>query len=130
MAGSVAQNAIVGDFPAHVALNIAGGRFGEGVIINQNHVLTLAQNVFNAVHLDVLLAPADITVTSGLTLLPGNPAGAAVQRIYPHDHYNFHNGKFNVAVLRVCKRVTCPLKESPNRPQIPSDGQQLCLPVT
>lgn len=99
---SSAQISVVGDYPSHVAVHIVGGRFGEGVILNPNHALTLAQNVFHAVDRNVRLAPADITITAGATLIgAAAPNNFAVERIFAHDHYNFHTGKFNVAVLRV-----------------------------
>lgn len=91
-------------FPSHVALHIAGGRFGEGVILNGNHVLTLAQNVFEVLPNppDHRLAASAITISAGVTAVPGIPTNTIpVQRIYAHDHYNHHTGKFNVAVLRV-----------------------------
>lgn len=98
----------MGDFPSHVGLHIVGGRFGEGVILNVNHVLTLAENVFGLHVLNqndnrnVRLAPADITVSAGVAAIPASPvAPLPIIRIYAHDHYNFHSGKFNVAVLRV-----------------------------
>lgn len=96
------QVAALGDFPAHVGLVITGGRFGEGVVVNQNHVLTVAENVFEVEHRNVRLAPNAISVASGLVTIPATPTNLmAVQRIYAHNDYNFHSGKFNVAVLRV-----------------------------
>lgn len=101
-----AQISVAGDYPSHVAVHIVGGRIGEGVILNANHVLTLASNVFHAVNRNVRLAPADISVSAGVVLISANPTGTLpVMRIFAHDHYNFHTGKFNVAVLRVRKKM-------------------------
>ena len=95
------QNLNPGDFPAQVILRIAPNRVGEGVLLNANHVLTLAENCFDAEHKDVRLAPTAITVVHSITLLVPTSPAVPVQRIYAHDHYNFDNGKFNVCVLRV-----------------------------
>lgn len=100
-----ARNALPGEYPAHVALHITNNRFGEGVILNQNHVLTVAQNVFDPVT-NHRLGPADITVRPGVVLIGQNPGAAmGVIRIFAHSHYNFHTLKFNVAVLRVSKSI-------------------------
>lgn len=77
-----------------------GGRFGEGVILNENHILTVARNVFNA-DLTNRLLTTEITVTAGVVLIGANPTGLPINRIYVHDRYNTHTGEFNVAVLRV-----------------------------
>lgn len=107
LGASTAQNVQPGDYPAHVALHITGNRFGEGVILNVNHVLTLAQNAFGVGdNSNVRLAPADIQVNSGVVALAPPVTGAnPVLRIYAHDNYNFHSGKYNVAVLRVSVHV-------------------------
>lgn len=106
--GETARVALLGDFPAHVALILPAGRFAEGVIVNQNHIFTLAQNVFGLAESRVIrLAPADISVSAGVLQIDGTPTAGllSVMRIYAHDHYNFHTGKFNAAVLRVRKRL-------------------------
>lgn len=114
MGACQAQTATAGDFPAHVALHIVGGRIGEGVIVNQNHVLTVAQNVFDPVDQNVRLAPADITVSAGIVLIAAAPTGMLpIIRIFAHDHYNFHTGKFNVAVLRMTNNFLF----TPNEPR-------------
>lgn len=100
-----AQISVAGDYPSHVAVHIVGGRIGEGVILNANHVLTLASNVFHEAERNVRLAPADISVSAGVVLIGAPPTGTLpVMRIFAHNHYNFHTRKFNVAVLRVRRK--------------------------
>lgn len=105
--GGNARLAIVGEYPSHVLLRITDGRLGEGVILNANHVLTVATNVFEQENRNFRLAPENITVVAGSVLVPANPPPVgilAVFRIYAHPMYNFHSDKFNVAVLRVSHR--------------------------
>lgn len=98
--------ATIGEYPSHVILRMTDGRRGEGVILNANHVLTVATNVFEQEERNFRLGPENITVVAGVSV-PANPAAAAILavfRIYAHPMYNFHSDKFNVAVLRVGDR--------------------------
>lgn len=104
LGASQAQNTVLGAFPSQVGLQIVGNRFGEGVILNENHVLTVARNVFDANGLN-RLDVTDITIVgAGVINIGANPIGLPINRIFAHENYNFHTGEFNVAVLRVNKR--------------------------
>lgn len=98
---SIGRNANTGEFPAHAALYMPNNRFGEGVIINNNHVLTVAQNVFDPIS-NNLLAPNNITVRAGVINLGVNPPPLLnVIRIYAHEGYNRFTLVNNLAVIRV-----------------------------
>lgn len=97
----------VGEYPAQVQIVITpGNRVGDGVILNQNHVLTVAQNVFHHELTNDRLAPGDLSVRAGIVNIPAAnaPATLPVFRVYAHHNYNFHTRKFDVAVLRVSLR--------------------------
>lgn len=75
-------------------------RFGEGVIVNRNHVITTATNVFD-VTLTNRLSASVITVRAGAILIPGTSAVLTVSRVYAHEGFNPFRLENNIAVLRV-----------------------------
>lgn len=78
-----------------------GNRFGEGCVLNRNHVLTVASNVFD-ITVGERLSATSITVRAGAINISGTtPALLAVFRIYAHQGYNRFTLQNNIAVLRV-----------------------------
>lgn len=98
---AVARNANSGEYPGHAAVYMPVNRFGEGVVLNRNHILTTAANVFD-VTLGYRLAASQITVRVGTINIGANaPAVMAVTRVFHHEDYNRFSLENNVAVLRV-----------------------------
>lgn len=84
-----------------MAVYMTPNRFGEGVVLNRNHVLTVASNVFD-INVGDRLAPTAITVRAGAITVSGTtPVALAVSRIYAHENYNRFTLANNIAVLRV-----------------------------
>lgn len=99
----MARNANSGEYPGQVALYMPGNRFGEGVVLNRNHALTVATNCFDL--LGNRLSPSGITVRAGTINISGAaPALMLVMRIYAHEGFNRFNLRNNIAVLRVSER--------------------------
>lgn len=98
---ALARNANSGEYPGQAAVYMPVNRFGEGVVLNRNHILTTASNVFD-VTVGFRLAASQITVRVGTINIGANaPAVLAVIRVYHHEDYNRFSLENNVAVLRV-----------------------------
>lgn len=80
-----------------------GNRFGEGAVLNRNHILTVASNVFDNT-VGNRLSPSAITCRAGaITITGAAPPLLSVSRIYAHEGYNRFTLQNNVAVLRVSR---------------------------
>ena len=96
----MARNANSGEYPAQAALYMPGNRFGEGVVVNRNHILTAAANCFDLV--GNRLSPTTITVRAGaITISATAPPLLTVARVFTHENYNWFTRENNIAVLRV-----------------------------
>lgn len=81
------RNAALGEFPAFVGIVLpAASQICGASIINQNHVLTVANCMLNANNL--LLAPNQISIMSGTININFNLPRTQVQAIYVHPQYN------------------------------------------
>lgn len=86
-----------------------GNRFGEGVVLNRNHVLTVASNVFDNTAAGLRLSPSAITIRAGaITISATAPPLLFVASVFAHEGYNRFTLQNNIAVLRVRRIFWCP----------------------
>jgi trypsin len=96
-------NAIAGQFPFYVALNVNGVVCG-GVILNQNNVLTAASCFLNNNTL-VVVAPNQVNILAGQLVLSWAQPLTATRAIYLHPQYNPYTLENDIAVVRVSVEI-------------------------
>ncbi|XP_035901848.1 chymotrypsin-1-like [Anopheles stephensi] len=104
--------ATVGAYPAQVAIQIGATTFCGGTILNQNHILTAAGCVLDANN--NLIAANQFTVRAGVLTVDQNAPALAVNRIFPHPHYNPWTFENDIAVLRLTNNIVFPQVATPN----------------
>ncbi|XP_062557934.1 trypsin, alkaline B-like [Armigeres subalbatus] len=93
-------NSVLGQFPSVVAVGVPtpANAFCGGVILNENHVLTVARCVLTPQ--SALLYPSQITIMSGVLQLNFAAPRIEVSAVYVHPQYNPFTFANNLAVLR------------------------------
>uniref|UniRef100_A0A182QMC8 Peptidase S1 domain-containing protein n=1 Tax=Anopheles farauti TaxID=69004 RepID=A0A182QMC8_9DIPT len=104
--------AVIGAYPAQVAVQIGTTSFCGGSILNQNHILTAAGCVLDANQ--NLIAANQLTVRAGVLTVDQNAPALAVNRIFPHPHYNPWTFENDLAVLRLTNNIQFPQAAVPN----------------
>ncbi|XP_050080765.1 trypsin-like [Anopheles maculipalpis] len=104
--------AVVGAYPAQVAIQIGVTTFCGGTILNQNHILTAAGCVLDGNN--NLIAANQFTVRAGVLTVDQNAPALAVQRVFPHPQYNPWTFENDIAVLRLTNNIVFPQVATPN----------------
>lgn len=96
---------VSGEFPSVVSILTPATPLSHcnGVILNENHILTAARCVYNASNhllhpfwLQLIAGDLNIMVPSFRRFTTG------IVRIYPHPQYNPQTNNNDIAILRVC----------------------------
>uniref|UniRef100_A0A182SHZ2 Peptidase S1 domain-containing protein n=1 Tax=Anopheles maculatus TaxID=74869 RepID=A0A182SHZ2_9DIPT len=104
--------ALMGAYPAQVAIQIGAAAFCGGTILNQNHILSAASCVLDGNN--NLIAANQFTVRAGVLTVDQNAPALAVNRIFPHPQYNPWSFENDIAVLRLTNNIVFPQVATPN----------------
>ncbi|XP_062542389.1 trypsin-like [Armigeres subalbatus] len=102
----------LGQFPAHVGINISPTVFCGGTILNNNHILTSGSCVLDSGN--NLTAASQLNVRSGVVTIDASTPAVLVDRIFVHPHYNPFTFENDIAIVRTTTPFTFPATAEPN----------------
>lgn len=106
------RNSVVGEFPSLVGVfHSLNNQICGGVIINNRHVLTVANCMLNAQNL--LIAAAQLSIMSGTNTINFGLPRIPVQAIYVHPRYNPFTFANDIAVVRTLNDFNFPNVANP-----------------
>jgi secreted trypsin-like serine protease len=106
------RNSVVGEFPSLVGVfHSLNNQICGGVIINNRHVLTVANCMLNAQNL--LIAATQLSIMSGTNTINFGLPRTPVQAIYVHPQYNPFTFANDIAVVRTINDFNFPVVANP-----------------
>nr|XP_019543396.2 chymotrypsin-1-like [Aedes albopictus] len=104
--------AVIGQFPAHVGINVSPTVFCGGTILNSNHILTAGSCVLDGQN--NLIAANQMHVRAGVITIDATTPATQVDRIFVHPHYNPFTFENDIAILRTTTAFTFPETAQPH----------------